>query len=113
VTVVVTLITPQQRISGPPSGYGEAVGHRSINSHSAHTKPLRQPSRGGTSRMMREYHVRICEELGVQFPGSTRQSLLPRSGTHVRIRQLRTITASEAPPGLAADAGRAPLTQLI
>ena len=34
----------------------------------------RQPSHGGTSRMMREYHVRICEGLGVQFPGSTRQS---------------------------------------
>src|SRR5258707_1619038 len=32
----------------------------------------RQPSRGGTSRMMREYHVRICERLGVKFPGSTR-----------------------------------------
>ncbi len=26
-----------------------------------------------TSRMMREYHVRICEGLGVKFPGSTRQ----------------------------------------
>ena len=34
----------------------------------------RQPSHGGTSRMMREYHVRICEGLGVQLPGSTRQS---------------------------------------
>ena len=33
----------------------------------------RQPSHGGTSRMMREYHVRICEGLGVQLPGSTRQ----------------------------------------
>src|SRR5262245_35162512 len=33
----------------------------------------RQPSRGGTSRMMREYHVRICEGLGVKFPGPTRQ----------------------------------------
>jgi hypothetical protein len=32
----------------------------------------RQPSRGGTSRMMREYHVRICEGLGVKFPGPTR-----------------------------------------
>src|SRR5713101_3885321 len=28
----------------------------------------RQPSRGGTSRMMREYQVRICERLGVKFP---------------------------------------------
>ena len=34
----------------------------------------RQPSRGGTSRMMREYQVRICERLGVKFPGPTRQS---------------------------------------
>jgi hypothetical protein len=34
----------------------------------------RQPSRDGTSRMMREYQVRICEGLGVQFPGPTRQN---------------------------------------
>jgi hypothetical protein len=33
----------------------------------------RQPSLGGTSRMNREIHVRICERLGVQFPGATRQ----------------------------------------
>src|SRR5260370_4820274 len=32
----------------------------------------RQPSRGGTSRMTRECQVRICEGLGVKFPGSTR-----------------------------------------
>src|SRR3974390_674308 len=32
----------------------------------------RQPSRGGTSRMNREVQVRICERLGVQFPGPTR-----------------------------------------
>src|SRR5258708_24640172 len=35
----------------------------------------RQPSRGGTSRMTRECQVRICERLGVKFPGPTRQSL--------------------------------------
>jgi hypothetical protein len=29
----------------------------------------RQPSCGGTSRMMRECQVRICEGLGVKFPG--------------------------------------------
>ena len=29
---------------------------------------------GGTSRMNREIHVRICERLGVQFPGPTRRS---------------------------------------
>jgi hypothetical protein len=34
----------------------------------------RQPSHGGTSRMMREYQVRICERLGVKFPGPTRPS---------------------------------------
>ena len=34
----------------------------------------RQPSRGGTSRMMREYQVRICERLGVKFPGPTRHA---------------------------------------
>ena len=32
----------------------------------------RQPSRDGTSRMMREYQVRICERLRVKFPGPTR-----------------------------------------
>ena len=32
----------------------------------------RQPSHGGTSRIMREYPVRICEGLGVQLPGPTR-----------------------------------------
>src|SRR5712671_6881874 len=32
----------------------------------------RQPSCDGTSRMMREYQVRFCEGLGVEFPGSTR-----------------------------------------
>ena len=35
----------------------------------------RQPSRDGMSRMMREYQVRICERLGVKFPGPTRQTL--------------------------------------
>src|SRR5882762_1640046 len=35
----------------------------------------RQPSHGGTSRMMREYQVRICERLGVQFPEPTRQAV--------------------------------------
>src|SRR5215831_5541969 len=30
--------------------------------------------RGGTSRMRREFHVRICEGLGVQLPGPTRRA---------------------------------------
>src|SRR5215467_933005 len=33
----------------------------------------RQPSLGGTSRMRREFHVRICGRLGAKFPGPTRQ----------------------------------------
>ena len=32
-----------------------------------------QSSMGGTSRMSREAQVRICERLGVQFPGATRR----------------------------------------
>src|SRR5258708_15610324 len=35
----------------------------------------RQPSRGDTSRMNREVQVRICEGLGVKFPGPTRPTL--------------------------------------
>jgi hypothetical protein len=31
------------------------------------------PGCGGTSRMTRECQVRICERLGVKFPGPTRQ----------------------------------------
>jgi len=29
--------------------------------------------RGGTSRMNREIHVRLCERLGAKFPGPTRR----------------------------------------
>src|SRR5664279_4233020 len=32
----------------------------------------RQPSMGGTSRVSREAQARICERLGVKFPGPTR-----------------------------------------
>src|SRR6478736_5648853 len=40
----------------------------------------RQPSCGGTSRMTRECQVRICERLGVKFPGPTRHKPRTRSG---------------------------------
>src|SRR5215467_12671416 len=58
----------------------KGVGHqRWIGSTGNGRNPIingrRQPSLGGTSRMMREYHVRICEGLGVKFPGSTRPTL--------------------------------------
>ena len=36
---------------------------------------------GGTSRMRREFHVRICEGLGVKFPGPTRRNQKPSSRT--------------------------------
>jgi hypothetical protein len=47
----------------------KGAGHRHwIGSTGNGTNPIingrRQPSLGGTSRMMREYHVRICEGLG-------------------------------------------------
>src|SRR6266851_6990843 len=48
----------------------------------------RQPSRGGTSRMMREYQVRICERLGVKFPGPTRQTRLPYPRSYVSLRRV-------------------------
>jgi len=36
----------------------------------------RRSSLGGTSRMMREYHVRICERLGVKLSGPTRHGVV-------------------------------------
>src|SRR5262249_3703675 len=60
----------------------KGVGHqRWIGSTGNGRNPIingrRQPSLGGTSRMMREYHVRICEGLGVKFPESTRHKQPP------------------------------------
>src|SRR6516165_6150474 len=46
----------------------------------------RQPSIDGTSRMMREYQVRICEGLGVKFPGPTRHIGLTARGGSARER---------------------------
>src|SRR6266550_1645154 len=41
----------------------------------------RQPSCGGTSRMTRECQVRICERLGVKFPGPHLDPLQISGGT--------------------------------
>jgi hypothetical protein len=49
--------------AGTPSSHGQ--GWRPASGR-------RQPSCGGTSRMTRECQVRICERLGVKFPGPTR-----------------------------------------
>ena len=43
-----------------------------------------QPSMDGTSRMNREVQVRICEGLGVKFPGPTRQERRPEGCRHGR-----------------------------
>jgi hypothetical protein len=61
---------------GNARGAKEA-GHRHwIGSTSNGRSPIisgrRQPSSDGMSRMNREVHVRICERLGVRFPGPTR-----------------------------------------
>ena len=73
----------------------------------------RQLSMGGTSRMSREAQVRICERLGVKFPGPTRQSGhfglgpatsgLPRSTDIVRpARLVRFVPTAEVQVGLLA-----------
>src|SRR5262249_39730592 len=53
----------------------------------------RQPLVGGTSRISREAYVRICERLGVKFPGATR-----RWETGRRFRRQRSRPASTLPP---------------
>ena len=60
----------------------------------------RQPSCGGTSRMTRECQVRICERLGVKFPGPTRpsrQRLMLRA--MVRFRRSRDLAAQRRGEG--------------
>src|SRR6516225_10380306 len=44
--------------------------------------------------MMREYHVRICERLGVKLPGPTRQHC-GNAGTRFRQARSREASASE------------------
>src|SRR6478736_298005 len=58
----------------------KGAGHRHLlgstgNGRNPMFNGRRQPSRGGTNRMTREYQVRFCERLGVKFPGPTRHSL--------------------------------------
>src|SRR5260370_26410663 len=70
----------------------------------------RQPSSGGTSRMMREYQVRICERLGVKFPGSTRQFPGPTRPKLARAHATACpqLAKADAPlPGVLLASGRA------
>src|SRR3981081_290260 len=66
----------------------------------------RQPSCGGTSRMTRECHVRICERLGGKFPVPTRH--YPYSSLALA-RQLSP-AADNGPPDRSA-AHRRPLSR--
>jgi hypothetical protein len=59
----------------------------------------RQPSCGGTSRMMREYQVRFCERLGVKFPGPTRQNpKLPHRNSNGRFTSMSGHAAASSRP---------------
>jgi hypothetical protein len=70
----------------------------------------RQPSCGGTSRMMREYHVRFRERLGVKFPGPARQSPGNRvwrnsQGTHFPIPVRHETVLAPLPKGVTSHFG--------
>src|ERR1035437_2757704 len=47
-----------------------------------------QPSMGGTSRVSREAQARICERLGVKFPGPTRPGLVTGVGYDSYVRRI-------------------------
>jgi hypothetical protein len=78
----------------------------------------RQPSLGGTSRMSRETHVRICEGLGVKFRGPTRRdqpwSSLPRQsfGASSLVRGSANLAEISSCPDLL-EARFLPVTGLI
>jgi hypothetical protein len=67
----------------------------------------RQPSRGGTSRMMREYQVRFCERLGVKFPGPTRPQR-PKPMQRACPRGTRQVSLLECAP----EAGQVEVSDL-
>src|SRR5215469_18083060 len=76
----------------------KGAGHRHwIGSTSNGRNPIvngrRQPSCDDTSRMTRECHVRICERLGVKFPGPTRQPFRDRLA---RLQLLQAVVIAEA-----------------
>src|SRR6476469_4847139 len=65
---------PRSSDEGPVMGLERRMWANWFAGRSPSFSGRRQPSRDGTSRMMREYPVRICEGLGAKFPGPTRQS---------------------------------------
>src|ERR1039457_1804213 len=56
----------------------------------------RQPSMGGTSRVSREAQARICERLGVKFPGRLGQAIRPATRPP-RTEAMRAYSAAERP----------------
>ena len=87
---------PRSSVEAGQCPRSKGAGHRhwvgsTGNGRNPTINGRRQPSRDGTSRMMREYHVRICEGLGVKFPGPTRH--FQTSGGGTRSGSLRLGTA--------------------
>jgi hypothetical protein len=79
----------------------KGAGHRRrIGSTGNGRSPIisgrRQPSCDGTSRMNREVHVRICERLGVKFPGPTRQLRRHSARRRIAAHPLTTDKARDA-----------------
>jgi hypothetical protein len=62
-----------------PFGSGQLVLGPTDTRKNAMFNGRRQPSCDGTSRMTRECQVRICERLGVKFPGPTRRCCRKKS----------------------------------
>jgi hypothetical protein len=58
--------------------------------------------------MRREFHVRICEGLGVKFPGPTRRAEQIRIPTATRIRSLLTLPTVQSFDDHAIDARNSP-----
>ena len=92
-------------------GWVIAVGVESTGDGKSSTfNGRRQPSGDGTSRMMREYQVRICEGLGVKFPGPTRhlqtrapqqvEAIFDHFGSGDYLREVRCETLTSFPSGL-------------
>ena len=87
-----TAKTPINIIAAIGLGLGAVFGERAIaiwlgstgNGRNPMFNGRRQPSCGGTSRMMRECQVRFREGLGVKFPGPARQ---PRPCRDARYRR--------------------------
>src|ERR1700720_425480 len=87
-------------------GHQHWIGSTDVGKTGSGRSPInnerRQPSLGGTSRMMREYQVRFCEGLGVKFPGSTRHDrIIPGDSTGSSLtQQAATQTVPEPRPRL-------------